>query len=140
MSGNIDSTDIIIPTNEVKITFTSDKVIEDNGFLIIYQFISNHFPPGKKKCTNPIVLWVINLFIAATGCYHDNILLTNSSGGFTSAGYPQNYPNNLWCRWQIVSKDNHIIRLHIHDFQTYGDNDKLLLYTANQRQSVLYGI
>ena len=49
-------------------------------------------------------------------CSSDGVILSTSSGSFSSPNYPSNYPNSRTCRWIIVVQDGYRIQL---TFQTF---------------------
>ena len=49
-------------------------------------------------------------------CSSSGVILSTSSGSFSSPNYPSNYPNSRTCRWIIVVQDGHRVQL---TFQTF---------------------
>ena len=68
---------------------------------------------------------------------------TDSNGYIMSPNYPQQYENNLDCRWIIKAPVEHIIVLTIHEFHTWipypytSINDKLDIYDGTNIQGLL---
>ncbi|EDV28197.1 uncharacterized protein TRIADDRAFT_53561 [Trichoplax adhaerens] len=83
--GNAPNSPIVSSGNSVWIRFNSDRVNTGTGFELEYQ--------------------QSNQSIVTCGG-----LLTNTTGMILSPNYPNNYPNNVICRWSIrVPSYNHII-------------------------------
>jgi len=47
--------------------------------------------------------------------------LTESTGNFSSPGYPNNYPNNAYCTWTITAPPGHVIFLSFTNFELHRD-------------------
>ena len=64
---------------------------------------------------------------------------TDSNGYIMSPNYPQQYENNLDCRWTVKAPVEHIITLTIDEFHTstYPINDKLYIHDGTNIQGLL---
>jgi len=92
--------------NRMFVKFTSDNAGSDNGWFASYSTQSVSFCPGVTTMTEP-------------------------SGTFTDGSGSYDYHNNSVCKYKIVPDNAQSITLQFNAFDTYDDNDFLLIIDIN---------
>ena len=83
-----------------------------------------------QKCGNGWKLWVLISLSACGG------KLTNTSGQFSSPLYPNNYPNDLLCKWQITVPVGEQIKMDFRSFNLQsGSNCKYDFVLVQDRKT-----
>ncbi|CAL1547142.1 unnamed protein product [Lymnaea stagnalis] len=120
-------------------------ITNDCSVLVIDSCLSNPCPNNllcKQKgntydcvCRNGLPMKPGNY------CIDCNRTLTEASGKLMSTNYPENYPENLYCAWTIVSREaTAVITLNISDFDVEGcPFDYLEVFDGNSSKSNMIG-
>ncbi|XP_051655735.1 deleted in malignant brain tumors 1 protein-like [Manacus candei] len=101
--------------HQLTVLFRSDFSITRRGFLAYYSSFlafNSTAAPGTSNWTTTMT--------STSEDYSCGGLLSSSSGRFQSPFYPQNYPNNANCVWEIEVKSNFLVTLRFEDIQMEG--------------------
>ncbi|CAF1526563.1 unnamed protein product [Rotaria sp. Silwood1] len=121
------------------IQFLSDQTNTGSGFIIDYKFLVNQSTSVKLKPQEVLIDAEI-LHPLENKSQHSKLTYTYPYGTISSPNYPQNYPNNIICRWHLYHR-NAFIRLYINEFHTELHYDTLTLHLGqnlNNRAMILY--
>ncbi|XP_078491059.1 cubilin-like [Ciona intestinalis] len=103
--------------NSMRLTFLSDRSAK-TGFNVTY---SAYRPFDQFWC--PVV----------------NLNATTTNQRITSPGYPNNYPNNVYCIWTITAPDGMRVQLRIEHLVTEPNFDYLRILSRNFELESLNG-
>lgn len=92
--------------SKMYIEFTTDNAGSDNGWFASYSTQAVNFCPGVTTLTQP-------------------------SGTFTDGSGTFNYHNNSVCKYRILPDNAHSITLTFNEFNTFNENDFLLIIDIN---------
>ncbi|XP_077323118.1 CUB domain-containing protein 2-like [Lithobates pipiens] len=138
LCGQVLPPPITASQNTVKIIFTSDNMVAGKGFRLIYQpdysTDSVVAPPITTTRTTPKTTSRTTPTIRRTApVIYNNCggVLTDSEGVITSPNFPDNYPDNAYCEWNIIATSR--IKLTPTNFDLEGymylcDSDRIWVY------------
>ncbi|XP_077864846.1 cubilin-like [Saccoglossus kowalevskii] len=99
LSGSDLPKDIIVYHHQSWIEFTSDNSVSDNGFSLTYQGYIEDIAEPKP-------------------CGAAYIVKSGQPVIIESPNYPQNYPSNSLCRWNVTTKSGLKMTIQFRDFAT----------------------
>ncbi|XP_019615586.1 PREDICTED: deleted in malignant brain tumors 1 protein-like [Branchiostoma belcheri] len=108
--------------NTMTVVFTSDRAGTASGFNASYVAL---LEPGTTQSQSTKT----HTNSEKVGC--GPLLLTGESGALNSPNYPQDYPNNLTCRYGIVVGTGRRIRLTFSVFDLERGSDFVDIYDGN---------
>ncbi|XP_032551111.1 deleted in malignant brain tumors 1 protein-like [Chiroxiphia lanceolata] len=123
--------------HQLTVLFHSDISITRRGFLAYYSSFlafNSTAAPGTSSWTTTVT--------STSEDYSCGGLLSSSSGRLQSPFYPQNYPNNANCVWEIEVKSNFLVTLRFEDIQMEGGrclSDYIEVYDGPLHTSPLLG-
>ncbi|XP_064519671.1 deleted in malignant brain tumors 1 protein-like [Pseudopipra pipra] len=123
--------------HQLTVLFHSDFSITSRGFLAYYSSFlafNSTAAPGTSNWKTTVT--------STSEDYSCGGLLSSSSGRLQSPFYPQNYPNNANCVWEIEVKSNFLVTLRFEDIQMEGGrclSDYIEVYDGPLHTSPLLG-
>ncbi|XP_078494028.1 scavenger receptor cysteine-rich domain-containing protein DMBT1-like [Ciona intestinalis] len=110
--------------NSVIIRFTSDRSVTRSGFNLTFV---EYYPSTTPESTT-----------RASSCGF-NAFATSTSQPITSPGYPNNYPNNADCTWNITASNGMGIKFDLHTFETETNYDFINIFSNCTLVAILSG-
>ncbi|CAF4204987.1 unnamed protein product [Rotaria socialis] len=128
-----------ILTRSLWIQFASDQTNTGSGFTIDYEFLVNKSTTVIPKSAE-ILIDVDIVHPLEYKSQKPKSIYQYPYDTISSPNYPQNYSNNIICRWHLYHR-NAFIRLYIHEFRTELHYDTLALHVGqnlNNRAMIIH--
>ena len=76
-------------------------------------------------------------FLASSSASNCGSILHGPSGSFQSSNFPNNYPNNEYCTWEIQVPQGKKVRLDFEELRTEENKDFVFIYDSGKTDPVV---